>query len=104
MEIGRGVHIGTATNRSHGLLQLPSFHYVLMFTRENRLRLKTIWLDKNTLSLSRTRKGRRSISGEEIPRPKVCSGDGFFPLKLSGVLFVTVQSVRSEAFQRDQRA
>ena len=30
MEIGRGVHIGTATNRSNGLLQLSSFSYGLM--------------------------------------------------------------------------
>ena len=29
MEIGRGVYIGTATNRSNGVLQLPSFSYVL---------------------------------------------------------------------------
>ena len=28
-EIGRGVHIGTATNRSYGLLQLPLFSYVM---------------------------------------------------------------------------
>ena len=34
MEIGRGVHIGAATNRSNGLLQLPLFSYVLMFLRE----------------------------------------------------------------------
>ena len=32
MELGRGVHTWTATNRSNGLLQLPSFSYVLMFT------------------------------------------------------------------------
>ena len=31
MEIGRGIHIGTAMNRSSSLLQLPSFSYVLMF-------------------------------------------------------------------------
>ena len=30
VEIGRGVHIGTATNRSNGLLQLPSFSYALI--------------------------------------------------------------------------
>ena len=31
MEIGRGVHIGTATNRSNGFVQLPSLYvsYVL---------------------------------------------------------------------------
>ena len=29
--IDRGVHIGTATNRSSGHLQLPPFSYVLMF-------------------------------------------------------------------------
>ena len=27
--MGRGIHIGTATNRSNGPLQLPSFSYVL---------------------------------------------------------------------------
>ena len=31
MEIGRGVHIGSTMNGSNGLLQLPSFSYVLMF-------------------------------------------------------------------------
>ena len=31
MELDRSVHTGTATNRSNGLLQLPSFSYVLMF-------------------------------------------------------------------------
>ena len=30
MEIGRGVHTGTAMNRSNGLLQLPSFCYIFM--------------------------------------------------------------------------
>ena len=30
MEIGRSVRIGTATNRFSGILQLPSFSYVLM--------------------------------------------------------------------------
>ena len=29
MEIGRGVHIGTATNTSNGFLQLPLFSHVL---------------------------------------------------------------------------
>ena len=32
MEKDRGVHIETATNRFYGLLQLPSFSYVLMFS------------------------------------------------------------------------
>ena len=31
MELGRGVHTGTATNKSYGLLQLLSFSHVPMF-------------------------------------------------------------------------
>ena len=35
MKIARGVHIGTAMNKSNSLLQFPSFSYVPMYLQDD---------------------------------------------------------------------
>ena len=61
MGLGRSVHTGTATSRSNGLLQLPSFSYVVMLastdakhSRESvDVNIQLLYVDNSTLTYVR---------------------------------------------------